>query len=326
LPATLAEYRPDPAQPIDRWYQRADSANARTTRRIIKDLMSRPSAVIDPFCGAGSSAVAAREMGVPFIGVDIDPLLVCVTTAKARCDRRHLPLVDGLGLPDETSTVETSLAGPNGPLRAAASEDAFLSGCLALTVAASVRSMTAGVKTWVVQDATSGPGPAGGSEVRWGDAGTPSAWAGLDWLRPGWVVYGSPPFRFAGPTASEHRSPRNLAADLLIASGRASPPQLPPAEKDSADSAISKPLCRTSDGTDMDPYTTIVLSLLRRLRGLPAPGLVILEHEPPRPGGGDALSVARRVQLDGLAAGVEVLRTRCFSASGLLSLIVCEMR
>ncbi|MGW7243737.1 hypothetical protein [Streptomyces sp. NPDC054804] len=320
LPADLVEYRPDPAQPIDRWHQRADSANARTCRRIIEDLAGRPTAVIDPFCGAGSSAVAARELGVPFIGVDIDPLLVCVATAKACCDRRHLRLLDR----KDADAVEALVTGVHP--QNAGSPETFLPACVALTVAASAWSTTAGVRASVVEDTTSGPAPAEGSEIRWGDAGTPGAWAGLERMRPGWVVCGSPPFRSAGPKDAGERALRDAAAGLLRASGRAPRPQPPRVLARPADPAFRIPSDEAPDGTGRAPYTEIVLRVLRQLRQLPTPGLVVLEHEPARPGDAEALSVAREIQRALPASRVKVLHTRRFSAWGPLSLIVWELR
>ena len=41
---------------------------------LVKTLLSysRPSAVISPFCGSGTDMIAAKEMGLPGIGMEVD--------------------------------------------------------------------------------------------------------------------------------------------------------------------------------------------------------------------------------------------------------------
>jgi hypothetical protein len=86
IPGSLADYHPDAHEAIERWFTMPNTGNSRAVADIIEDLAPvRPSAVVDPFCGAGSTALAARRLGIPFVGVETDPVLACVTTAKSLC-------------------------------------------------------------------------------------------------------------------------------------------------------------------------------------------------------------------------------------------------
>lgn len=186
-PATQEEYDPDPAQPLDRWWQREDSANARTTRRIIEDLhQGRPSAIIDPFCGAGSSGVVAREWGLPFAGFDIDPFLACITVAKARCTTEHLRMLEQVSVSQDE--YDTAALMKN---RAEMSADAMSASCLGVLL--SKIDSDAG-RAAVIADLASAPGPAPSNTISCGDAGSDEVWRDLSGWPPGWVMYTSPPF------------------------------------------------------------------------------------------------------------------------------------
>ena len=94
-PRDPKEYLVDPAAPIDRWFQAANSSNPATTVAIIRDLCDRyhlgpPTRMIDPFAGAGSAVLAARTLGLPLAGIEIDAPLTCVSLAKALASRRQL--------------------------------------------------------------------------------------------------------------------------------------------------------------------------------------------------------------------------------------------
>jgi hypothetical protein len=83
-PNSARQYYPDAEDPIDKWLQTDASANAATIVRIIQDIHGGvPDVVVDPFCGAGSSGLAARRMGIPFFGIELDPILAGVSLAKA---------------------------------------------------------------------------------------------------------------------------------------------------------------------------------------------------------------------------------------------------
>ena len=83
-PSTSDQYYPDRSDSIDKWFQTSYSANASTIQRIILDIAGHmPSQIIDPFSGAGSTAVAARRLNVPFFGIEIDPILAEISSLKA---------------------------------------------------------------------------------------------------------------------------------------------------------------------------------------------------------------------------------------------------
>lgn len=55
-------------------------------RYLIREVISKKSdrILLDPFCGSGTSLVEAALEGNPFIGLDIDPLSVAISTAKTQ--------------------------------------------------------------------------------------------------------------------------------------------------------------------------------------------------------------------------------------------------
>jgi hypothetical protein len=166
IPANTAEYLPSPDDAVDNWVQDCDSANSTTTRRIIEDLYGRrPSWIIDPFCGTGSTAVAARRLRTPFCGFDIDPLRACVTVAKACSGARHVIRTQG----------------------------EFVTECLRLVCALRGEQWTS-FAAKVRADLHTVPDPAYGTKVWCADACDPIAWTGAPKAVNGWVIYTSPPF------------------------------------------------------------------------------------------------------------------------------------
>jgi DNA methylase len=171
LPGTPAEYRPDPAQAIDRWVQWQSSANAKTIQRILTDLTGgSPTLVVDPFCGAGSTAVAARNLGARFAGLDRRPEAVCVTTAKAR-------------------GTAAALTG----YRIASGDDEFTRACLAFVQVIGDGS-NGDVRRMMRDDLSSAAEPDSRSVALWGDSADPRAWTGVEAGPSPWVGYTSPPF------------------------------------------------------------------------------------------------------------------------------------
>ena len=46
--------------------------------------------IIDPFCGSGTTLVAAKTLGIKYVGIDIDP--DCIAAAKRRIQLKTSPL------------------------------------------------------------------------------------------------------------------------------------------------------------------------------------------------------------------------------------------
>lgn len=51
---------------------------------LLRDLIGKcpPGTVLDPFLGSGSTAVAARQLGRPFVGVELDPEVAAVAVRR----------------------------------------------------------------------------------------------------------------------------------------------------------------------------------------------------------------------------------------------------
>jgi len=72
------------AKPIHRWFVFPHSFSAELVDELIDEWSLTGGCVLDPFVGAGTTVVAARERGVGAVGIDISPLAVFITNAKAR--------------------------------------------------------------------------------------------------------------------------------------------------------------------------------------------------------------------------------------------------
>ena len=180
LPAKIQDYRPDANEAIDRWFQAANSSNVRTTLRIIANVCpTRPTLVVDPFAGAGSAAVAARQLRVPFFGLDTDPVLVCVTVAKALAGRQHVDWI-------KNPPVDL-------PTR-----DRLVAECLGLVI--ELRQATGQPLTLdhITADLQRSGVPHSASAVYWADATSTAGWSGASRVDGG-VIYCSPPFGVSSP-------------------------------------------------------------------------------------------------------------------------------
>jgi DNA modification methylase len=54
-------------------------------RRCLRHGCPPAGVVLDPFCGSGTTGVAALEMGHRFIGIDLDPAAIAIV--KCRLDQ-----------------------------------------------------------------------------------------------------------------------------------------------------------------------------------------------------------------------------------------------
>ncbi|EIV94760.1 hypothetical protein [Frankia sp. QA3] len=294
FPSCLAEYLPDPSEPVDRWYQAANSSNVSTTLRIIEELgLSAPAVLVDPFAGAGSLAVAARRLGVPFLGIECDPVLVSVCMAKIfyagsdgsdRSARHHESLAD-------ESPGQSVLPMGIEPHVALVRELAAKQGH---------RLTHHDIET----DITTLPGSAAGSSMVWGDATQEMSWTDLQRISGQVVIYTSPPFGPASPRSDAEPDLVIQAVDALSNSGLRGPERPP-------DRRV--------------PYNDLVIAVLRNAEKRFPGARAIIEHEPDDAGLSQLPELVGRIA-NSTGARVEALfETRRFSARGMLSILVCDL-
>ncbi len=109
---TAKDYHPDTDDPVDRWLQTEFSSNVLTTAYIILDVYQKipdmtrkvPQIIVDPFCGAGCTGLAASRLGVPFYGIELDPILAAVALTKATLSDVDVALA-AEHLPDDVSVA-----------------------------------------------------------------------------------------------------------------------------------------------------------------------------------------------------------------------------
>lgn len=92
VPASWLTPRPSREAPIHRWFVFPHSYAPELVDWLLASMMLPPrSVVLDPFCGAGTTLVAAQRSGFESIGVDLLPLATLVSRAKTcRPTRRAL--------------------------------------------------------------------------------------------------------------------------------------------------------------------------------------------------------------------------------------------
>jgi len=81
--ASLVNYIPTSAQRIHRWFRYREGYSIELVKDLIKDL-PKGSLILDPFCGAGTTLLAAKELGLPSVGFDVNPISVLVSRVKTR--------------------------------------------------------------------------------------------------------------------------------------------------------------------------------------------------------------------------------------------------
>lgn len=71
------------AQPIHRWFVFPHSFSGELVRSLIDEWdLSSDDRILDPFVGAGTTLLAAKEKGIPATGYDLSPLAVLATRVK----------------------------------------------------------------------------------------------------------------------------------------------------------------------------------------------------------------------------------------------------
>jgi DNA modification methylase len=81
--ANLVNYAPLSDQPIHRWFRYREGYSIELVKELIKDL-PKGSIILDPFCGAGSTLIAAQELGYDSIGFDINPMSTLISEVKTQ--------------------------------------------------------------------------------------------------------------------------------------------------------------------------------------------------------------------------------------------------
>jgi hypothetical protein len=178
LPGSLVGYLPDPGEPVDRWFQARNASNVRTTVRIVRDLCPTADLFVDPLAGGGSSAWAARLLGVPFLGLELDPVLACVCMAKSAATAAHARALRRAGAGFGSSEPLVS--------------------CLAVT--RRLASMDGPLSDAEMVDDLEGDVPVPTRPVvRWADATRAEVWRELRPAAAHAVLYTSPPFGLSSP-------------------------------------------------------------------------------------------------------------------------------
>ena len=79
--ASLVNFAPSADRPIHRWFWYREGYSLDLVTELISEL-PRGSMVLDPFCGAGTTLVAAKEKGLPSVGFDVNPISILVSRVK----------------------------------------------------------------------------------------------------------------------------------------------------------------------------------------------------------------------------------------------------
>ncbi|MFI6853032.1 hypothetical protein [Streptomyces sp. NPDC050416] len=284
-PSRLEEYLPDPDEPVDRWFTASNSGNARVIARTISDLTpTTPSVVIDPFCGAGSSCTAARLLGIRFAGMDIDPVLACVSLAKTQCGPSH-----GADLSRPSSTNDEP------QLR-----------CLRLVRALQETDGGGGLTDEeVVADLSRAPAPVPGSTVFCGDATDPANWRDMKLPETEAVMFTSPPFYsdWRGPDVPP---PLRAEASAIVAATWGGGPAAPP-------TGPTRGYCDLVIGALQAMQTVAVHGTA-----------VIEHEPGDDSAGNRLAVLSERIHRETAANVVDILATGDFSGGGTLSLVVCR--
>ena len=306
LPQDEAAYLPDPHEPLDRWFQAGNASNADTIVAIARDLdVTNADIVVDPFVGGGSCAVAARLMGLPFFGIELDPILACATLAKTLCTPEHAAalrrvpeVTDGNSLARALKAIRTRYAPP----------DVLPLSCLAVVRCLRAESGSPLPVADVVADlGPSTPVAQPASRVVCGDATSKESWNALGDLRGRHaLVYTSPPFGVVSPRVAASTGLDAAARGVLRRAGLAMRPGLP---------------------ATFDAYRDIAMGMLAQVTEALGRASVIVEHEPADDGSDARLGLAEDVlmRFGDRVRDLRILEGKPFSWRGPLSFVVFEL-
>ncbi len=305
MPLDDARYHPDPGEPVDRWFQAANASNARTTVHIVENVVREPpTVVIDPFAGGGSTASAARILRLPFYGIETDPVLACVSLAKAEGHTRHADLLaafsgvhDPEGLAPALAEIRARCAPWDVPVVSAM---AILAGLRAARNDRLTPGELGGDLT-IHEVAT----PAG--RIVRGDAGDGAAWKVLGIPPVGAVMYTSPPFDRTSPVLD---APEYLTAEAREVLGAGC--------VDTLGETVPK----------FDGYTNTTVGMLHWAAEHLHRATLVIEHEPDDDGVDSTTAVVERVraELSDVVHNPRIVRCGEFSRRGMLSLMIFDFR
>jgi hypothetical protein len=312
-PLTHAQYFPDPDEPVDRWFQADNAGNPRTTADFIINVSrERPALVVDPFCGSGSTSSAARLLGMPFYGIEADPVLACTTVAKTWADAAHAAALRASSGPGTQGSLVPLLARMQ---RSRGPDEAPVFSALAVLAAFREAQGKPLDMAELTGDLTAWPGPVPGGRVVRGDSRSGTTWPRLGLPRASAVLYTSPPF---GPTSPVIRPPAQVKAMARAA-----------LREFSADTP-------GEESPAFPGYAELTLAMLRQAVAHLTRGTLIIEHEPgdkpdDRPDGQGADSTgtvidAVSAEFPGVIHSPRIVRCGAFSQRGMLTLIVFDLR
>lgn len=75
--------QPKESYPVQRWFRCREGFSINLIRKIITE-NTYPQKILDPFCGSGTTLIAARDLGINSIGFDVNPLVTFVAKVKTR--------------------------------------------------------------------------------------------------------------------------------------------------------------------------------------------------------------------------------------------------
>lgn len=312
IPLVKARYLPDRHEPVDRWFQAKNAGNAETTAQFIAGICDEePELVIDPFCGSGSTATAARLLGLPFYGIDSDPVLSCVSLAKTSASGRHATLLPAL----PEAKTPGQLASALGQIRSSCDrEDARVVSALTVLSAfrrAKRRPLAAAT---IAGDLAAWPDPVPGGYLTRGDARSAVSWARLGLPQARVVMYTSPPFGLTSPVIHPPAYVRRAAISVLGA----------------FDADV---LGETTP--EFPGYAELVIGMFRQAAAYLTRGTLIVEHEPDGverepddPDADETAAVIRAVdaEFEGVIHSPRVIRCGAFSKRGMLTLMIFDLR
>ncbi|MCP1339400.1 site-specific DNA-methyltransferase [Idiomarina sp. M1R2S28] len=79
----LVNYSPKSERPIHRWFRYREGYSIELVKSMLSEL-PKNSVILDPFCGAGTTLLAAKELGMKAIGLDVNPMSVLIAKVKTR--------------------------------------------------------------------------------------------------------------------------------------------------------------------------------------------------------------------------------------------------